>query len=132
MMPRRIESVAETRLPILAGAPKDAEVAKGALRETGLAFQSKQVDSKSASMAIAPAVGVANSKVPGCSARTALDHVRQRVEARADSLEVRGISLRRRSSSSVSENITQSSGTLLRCSALPPPRIMLSMHRSPD
>ena len=90
MMPRRVESVAETRLLILAGAPKDAEVAKGALRETGLAFQSKQVDSKSALMAIAPTVGVANSKAPGCSARAALDHVRQRVEACANSLRFEG------------------------------------------
>ena len=115
MIPRRVESVAETRLLILAGRPEDAELVKGALRKTGLSFRSRQVDSKSALMAIAPTVGVADSKVPGCSARTALDHVQQRVEARADSLEVRGISLRRRSSSSLSENITQPNGTLLGC-----------------
>ena len=81
MIPRRVESVGEKRLLILAGAPEDAELVKGALRKTGLSFQSKQVDSESAfarALAeFAPTIVLAASKVLGYSARAALDHVRR-------------------------------------------------------
>ncbi|MFI5021803.1 MAG: PAS domain S-box protein [Alphaproteobacteria bacterium] len=81
MIPRRVESVAERRLLILAGTPEDAQLVKGALRKTGLSFRSKQVDSESAFaralVEFAPAIVLAGSKVPGYSARAALDHVRR-------------------------------------------------------
>jgi len=81
MIPRRVESIAETRLLILAGAPEDAELVKGALRKTGLGFQSKQVDSESAFARalteFAPTLVLVGSKGPHYSARTALDHVRR-------------------------------------------------------
>ena len=119
MIPRLVESVAETRLLILAGAPEDAKLVNDALRKTGLSFQSKQVESESAFaralVGFAAAMVLTGSNVPGCSARTSLDRVQRRIEARADSLEVRGISPCRRSSSSVSENIAQPNGTLLHC-----------------
>ncbi|HXQ68525.1 MAG TPA: PAS domain S-box protein [Alphaproteobacteria bacterium] len=81
MIPRRVESVAERRLLILAGTPEDAKLVEGALRKTGLGFHSRQVDSESAFAraltGFAPTIVLAGSKVPGYSARAALDHVRR-------------------------------------------------------